>query len=180
MVTLGGQFRAGEQVRNHVRGCHRRDLRRGADWPRINSFCLHYQIRVFPFLAISNGAVFSRVAGAMRLFSVDFPASVAVCKLVGCKHKTKRLPHRTSGLQFGTCNTCYPQVDCKFAPNNLPGSRSSHTPQVAGGPATSYATSTRVGLRGLFSVAHNRMCSVLRGFGDRDRMAGVFSRVPKI
>jgi hypothetical protein len=38
MVTLGGQFRAGEQVRSHVRGCHRRDLRRGADWPRSNSF----------------------------------------------------------------------------------------------------------------------------------------------
>jgi hypothetical protein len=128
MVTLGGQFRAGEQVRNHVRGCHRRDLRRRLIGQGSIPFaCLHYQIRVFPFLAISNGAVFSRVAGATRFFSVD-PASVAVCKLVGCKHKTKRLPHRTSGLQFGTCNTCYPQVDCKFAPNNLPGSRSSHTP----------------------------------------------------
>jgi hypothetical protein len=25
----------------------------------------------------------------MRFFSMDFPALLAVCKLVGCKHKTK-------------------------------------------------------------------------------------------
>ena len=52
--------------------------------------------------------------------------------------------------------------------------------RVARGPATSYATSTRVRLQGVFGVAHNRMGSVLCGFGERDRLAGVFSRVPKI
>jgi hypothetical protein len=59
------------------------------------------------------------------------------------------------------------------------GDHTSYTPSRVAGAATFYATSTRVGLRGLFSVAHNRMCSVLCGFGDRDRLAGCVFEGPQ-